>query len=195
MKKNEYILTVLLLFLTLSGLSAQNHKKAGISTNTLCDILLSPDLSIEYYSGKNITLSIGGNYGWWGFGWDKKNAFQQWQINAEARYYFKKDYSFIGHHIGPGVQSGQFDFKHKEDAKRGQFTTAGLLYGYTWKLSDHFYLDAGVGVGYIYSFYHKYAYSPENDRYCCTNHPTKHLIGLTNLNLSIIYRFKGGGKQ
>lgn len=175
-------------------LFAQSISKWGIRTNSLSDIMLAPDLRVDLYSGANLSFSAGGAYGWWGFDWDRKNALQQWHIGVDARYYLKKDYTFTGHHLGLGAQTGQFDFKRKEKAKRGQFATAGLLYGYTWRLSDYFYLDAGLGLGYIYTFYHKYEYSSEKDCYCCTGHPTKHLLGLTNLNVSIIYRFKGGKK-
>jgi len=195
MKKKKILVTTLLLIIIIP-LSAQEIDKWGVKTNILSDIALTPDLQFEIYSGRNLSFSVGGAYGWWGFDWDRKNALQQWHIGAEAHYYLKKDYTFAGHHFGLGVQSGQFDLKRKENAKRGHFATAGLLYGYTWRLSDHFYLDAGLGLGYIYTFYHKYEYSPEYDRYCCINHPTKHLLGLTNLNVSIIYRFKGkGGKR
>ncbi|MDL2277099.1 DUF3575 domain-containing protein [Parabacteroides sp. OttesenSCG-928-G07] len=196
MKRDKCILTVLLLVMYTGVLSAQYKERIGIKTNTLSDITLSPNIDMNFYPGENVLFSIGGSYGWWGFDRDTKNAFQKWQVNAEVQYYTRKDSLFTGHHFGLGVQSGQFDVRwNNKDPQRGHFATAGLIYGYTWKLSDHFYLDAGLGVGYIYTFYHKYVYSPEYGHYCCINHPTKHGIGLTNLNLSLIYRFKKGGKR
>ena len=177
------------LLLFLFPIKAQESYQWGLSTNLASDILLSPNLKVEKYLKNHYVISAGGSYGWWGFDWNTKKAFQQWHAAIDINRYMQYDSMYTGHRIGIGLESGQYDRKKNDDAKRGHFATAGLLYGYTWKLNRNFYLDAGIGLGYIYKYYHKYTYCEVNDCYCCTEHKAKHLFGLTSLNISITYRF------
>ena len=101
-------------------------------------------------------FSVGGDYGCWGFTGDQ-HAFQNWRAGGEARYFFQPD-GFLKHSIGLRAEAGQFDARLKNMGRRGQLTTAGITYHYTWKLKKdkNWYLDAGIGAGFIYSHYSKY---------------------------------------
>ena len=184
-------IVLVFLFVFLQPFFGQDHTnvKWGISTNLPMYVIVSPNLKAEIYFEKQFVLSTGGSYGWWGFDWDKKRRLQQWSVNLDGNYYFKDDESFTKHRIGLSLQTGQFDRKKNENARRGHFSTVGLLYGYTWKLRENLYLDAGLGFGYIYKHYHKYFFSVEDGRYCCAYHEAEHRGGITNLNVSLVYRF------
>lgn len=155
----------------------------------LSDLLLSPALKLEKTCKNHWIVSIGGSYGWWDFDWNTKYAYQQWHVAADVNRYLKNDSTYTGHRLGFGVKTGQFDVKRKENARRGHFATAGLLYGYTWRLNDRFYLDAGIGLGYVYKHDHKYTYNETKDAFCCLYHKTRHRFGVTDLSISLIYRF------
>lgn len=183
------ILIIVFSFSFTTILFAQDFKRWGMSSNLVSDLVLfSPDIQLNYYMNQHSVVSVGGSYGWWNFSWRRKWVLQQWLVKAEYNYYLKDDYSFLGHHLGASAQTGQVDGKKNKSAKRGQITTAGLLYGYTWSPRKNLYFDAGIGFGYLYTFLHDYKYEPTKGYYCIS-HPTKHRFGLTNLNLSVIYRF------
>lgn len=176
--------------LTIPGLSAQDHNRWGVSTNALTDLfLLSPNIRADYYFGVQSVVSAGGSYGWWGQDWNK--SLQQWHVSLEYNHYLKKDRSYTGHRFGLGLTTGQYERRKDDDGRKGHYASVALLYGYTWSLKGNWYLDAGLGVGYLYRFYHRFKYhdTPDYHAYCCTSHSTRHRFAPTGANVSFIYRF------
>lgn len=191
--RRELLISVFLLIVSMA--SAQETTKWGVSTNVPMDLaLLSPNLQGSFYFNRSSVISIGGSYGWWGFNWKQKQALQQWSVNIDYNHYLKTDATYKGHHVGASLQTGQYDRKRSESARRGQISTVGITYGYTWKLNNRFYIDAGAGVGYLYRFFHNYT-PTEHCEYHCLSHEAKHRFSLTNFNVSIIYRFKNNNEK
>ncbi|MDL2231892.1 DUF3575 domain-containing protein [Porphyromonadaceae bacterium OttesenSCG-928-L07] len=170
------------------SVSAQERNlKWSLSTNVLDVAMSGLNGKATVYLGSNHAISAGGSYAWWDYKWKRNWRFQHWAIMLDYDYYFKQDSSFIGHHIGASFQTGQYEYKRGDYAYRGHFSTAGLTYGYTWKLCTKWYLDAGVGLGYMYRFYHKF--DLHNSKYRCIRHEAKHQFTPTNAYISIAYRF------
>lgn len=181
---------LIVLFLILGFANYLKAQKSGLSlkTNLLSWAVLAPNLQLECDFSRHYSISFGGGYGWWGFE-GQQNALQSWTLAGSFDFYPDSEYSYTKHHIGIDVRGGQFDIKWGKTGRRGEYFTAGFLYGYTWHIRSSFFIDAGLGVGYIHSDYTKYRwYSPSNCFYSL-EHVSKNVPGITQLKISLIYRF------
>lgn len=69
---------------------------------------------------------------------------------------------------------------------QGWFAGGGLTYGYQYPISNHWNLEAEVGVGYAHLWYDQYPCSECGSK--ISNGGTNY-VGLTKLGLSIMYVF------
>lgn len=181
------------IFIILSALffvkpvAAQNSS-FGLKTNLLSWAVLEPNLQLEYGFAKHWAFTLGGGYGWWGFG-GEQNAVQLWNAGGCFQYYFSQTHPFTKHHLGVSFQGGQFDVKWGQTGRRGDFKTAGIVYGYTWQINRSFLIDAGLGAGFIHTDYTKYRWFSQTDCFARLEKISRRTPGLTQLNVSFIYRF------
>lgn len=186
MKDKRIFLILSAIVLTVSSAFAQ---KIALKSNLLYDVTTTLNIGAEVGLSPDITLDISGNLNAWTFGGGKQ--WRHWLIQPEARYWLSK--KFDGHFIGLHAHGGQFNvgnlkFLHTEEVRhQGYLLGAGFTYGYNWKLSDRWKLEAAIGLGYAYLDY---------DRYPCgtcgkkLSGDTKHYFGPTKAAFSLIYILK-----
>lgn len=100
---------------------------------------------------------------------------------------------FRGHFVGVHGLGGEYNIAGvgptaamRDRHYEGWFVGGGLTYGYAWRLSDHWNLEAAIGVGYLHVKYSKY----ENE-HCgrLLDNGKKNYVGPTKLALNIAYVF------
>jgi len=175
--------------------SAQN---AAIKSNLLSDAFLNPNAAAEFGIAPRWTIEVSGQFNLWDLSHDRK--WKHWAVQPEVRYWFCD--RFAGHFVGAHLLGGQYniggidipfsflgtDFrKLKESRYQGWFGGAGIAYGYDWVVSQHFNIEAEIGIGWTYTRY---------DRYRCagcgakleTKHPHNY-FGVTKAAINLVYVF------
>jgi len=167
----------------------------AVRGNTFSWLTLAPHVEFDYFFQSHWDVSLGGAYGWWGFNGDQ-HALQTWKICTEGRYYFLPS-AYIGHSLGLRLETGQIDARLSKYGRRGQLSTIGITYAYTWKLgkTSRWYLDAGIGAGYIYADYIKYVPYKPTECYHKLYRKYRSVPGLTNVSINISYRFPVKNKK
>lgn len=169
----------------------------AVYTNMLYDLLAIPNLGIEFYLGRN--WSVGCNYmhAWWSH--DRRHRY--WRLyggEINARYWFGKAAMLkplTGHHIGAYIQTITYDFEFGGKAYMGGepggtiFDRAhfggGVEYGYSLPVGQRLNFDFSIGLGYIGGKVHEFV--PDGGRYIWTATKTRHWIGPTKLDVSLVW--------
>lgn len=199
MKRNNPLRQVLALALLLLVCStAQAQQTWSLKNNLLYDATLTPNLGIEGKVGKRSTLQLFYGLNPWKFSETKK--LRHWSLMPEYRYWLSDKGPFGGWFTGVHALGGEFNVGGdvwpislvktlKENRYEGWFIGGGLTIGHAWRLSDHWNLEAALGVGYIRFKYDKYA-----NEWCGLLLESKpyNYVGPTKLALNIAYVF---GKQ
>lgn len=173
-------------------------QKIGIKTNILSDATLSPNAGIEVGLAPKWTLDVSGQLNLWTLSQGRK--YKHWLVQPEARYWFCE--ATAGHFVGAHLMGGQFNmanWKHginflgtdsrklQDRRYQGWFAGLGIAYGYSWLLSEHWNIEAELGIGWAYTRY---------DRYPCTRCGRKlqsgkahNYVGPTKAAINIVYVF------
>ena len=197
-------LTIFMLLLCLLC-PAMKAQKAAVKTNILYDAMTTPNLGVEVgVSGKNsINLVYGLNP--WKFGHNDNGVRKamHWVLMPEFRWWTCS--TFNGHFFGVHLMGGQFNAANmnipvpgaffggdnirsavRHNRYEGAFAGLGATYGYQWILSNHWNLEAEIGLGYDHIWYRKYRCGD-----CGSKLKSGHsnYAGVTKLGLSIMYIF------
>lgn len=173
-------------------------QEVAVKTNLIDDVgLLTPNLGVEVGLAPRWTLNASGSFNAWkSYG----HKWKHWVVQPEARYWFCDRFS--GHFVGAHLLGGQYNVgdvdlnfsflgthfsKLKDSRYQGWFVGAGVAYGYDWVLSEHWNLEAEIGIGWTYTRF---------DRYPCAKCGTKmasnkphNYVGPTKVALNIVYVF------
>lgn len=196
MKQNNPLQQVLALALLLLVCStAQAQQTWSLKNNLLYDATLTPNLGFEGKVGKRSTLQLFYGLNPWKFSETKK--LRHWSLMPEYRYWLSDKGPFVGWFTGVHALGGEFNVGGdvwpislvktlKENHYEGWFIGGGLTIGHAWRLSDHWNLEAALGVGYIRFKYDKYA-----NEWCGPLLESKpyNYVGPTKLALNIAYVF------
>ena len=164
----------------------------AISSNLLYDIAATPNFAVEVPLGEDKKWSVYAEYTfpWW---LPKSNewCYEMLKWDLGVRYHFK-DFNredpmdlMTGHFVGLDLSAGYYDFEPMHHGWQGEFQLVGLEYGYSWKLNDHWRLDAAIGAGYMATHYRYYEADATDQHLIYQHHgrldwfgPTKAEIGL-----------------
>lgn len=162
----------------------------GVRTNLLYDAAAVPNIGLDVYVSKNISIGANWMYSWW------KNDHRSiyWRTyggDIHADYWFDPTLKWTGHHLGVYAQMQTFDFEWK--GKGYQLPKwgwgGGIDYGYSVWLSPHFSLDFNIGIGYFGGKYYEYTPSEQQiDKYYLDATKTLHWIGPTKAEVSLIWK-------
>lgn len=169
----------------------------GVKTNMLYDLAMTPNIGVEFYLGKHITLNANWAYAWWN---KDPNSFY-WRAyggDVEARYYFRNpsdrndrlDHAFTGHHIGLYGLMCTYDYEFGENGQQAPKWSygGGIDYGYSIAITRHLNLDFTLGLGCLYGKY--YTYDPstiKNDEYYWTATKHRKYWGPTKAEVSLVW--------
>ncbi|WP_295940333.1 DUF3575 domain-containing protein [uncultured Alistipes sp.] len=181
---------IILLFIALVSCTLVSGQKVALKNNLLMDAMASPNLGIEFKTGKRTTLEIPASLNLWSFSSDKK--FKHVAVQPEFRWWSCQP--FAGHFWGIHAHYASYNVGGigpfttiKDNRYDGWLAGAGFTYGYNWVLGRRWSLEATVGVGYAYMSYDKYG--------CGKCQPldkrgTKHYFGPTKIGLTLVFLIK-----
>lgn len=190
MTKKSIIIVIAFIFSSVALTLQAQTPRFGLRSNFLSWVTISPNLGGEVYFLNHWSAAVDGSYGWWGFK-GNKDYLQNWSVGGDVNYWFRGG-DFIGHHLGLTVRGGQFDYKLGSIGRRGDALLAGINYGYTWHMAGNWFIDTGIGFGYNNLDYDKYSWDEGLNSKVNINSRERNLFGLTNLNVTFIYRFPVG---
>lgn len=168
-----------------------------IRTNMLYDLAAVPNVGIEFYLGKNISLQANWAYAWWG----RTGSVHLWRTyggDLALRWWFGRrahQKPLSGHHLGIFGGLLTYDFclgkkgymggLHKGTLWDRFHINAGVEYGYSLPVAKRLNIDFTLGVGYLGGEVR--TYTPDAGHYVWQSTSKKHWIGPTNLEVSLVW--------
>ncbi|MDE6445198.1 MAG: DUF3575 domain-containing protein, partial [Muribaculaceae bacterium] len=168
-----------------------------VKTNLLYDALALPNLGIDFYVGKNLSVGANWVYGWW----DKDSRHRYWRAyggDLNLRWWFgKKAHAkpLTGHHLGlfAGVITYDFEFGGcgwmgglpGEDLWHRCNFISGIEYGYSLPVSRRLNIDFSLAVGYIGGKMIKYI--PKDGCYEWQSTNKVNYFGPTKAEISLVW--------
>ncbi|MDE6578258.1 MAG: DUF3575 domain-containing protein, partial [Muribaculaceae bacterium] len=132
-----------------------------IKTNLLYDALLLPNIGVDFYVGKNLSVGANWVYGWW----DKDSTHRYWRAyggDLNFRWWFGRrayEKPLTGHHLGvfAGVVTYDFEFGGKgymgglpdENLWHRCNFISGVEYGYSLPVTRRLNIDFSLAIGYL----------------------------------------------
>ena len=169
----------------------------AVKTNMLYDVLVVPNIGVEFYLGKNWSVSGNWMYGWW----DKSSKHRYWRVYggdiAIRKLLGKKatEKPLTGHHLGLYGQLFTFDFEWGGTGYMGGRPgetlwdspnyAVGVEYGYSLPVARRLNIDFSVGVGYWGGKY--YTYSPLDGHDVWESTKNRHWFGPTKAEVSLVW--------
>ena len=169
----------------------------AVKTNMIHDIMALPNIGVEFYLGKNLSVGADWLYGWW----SRNSRHRYWRAyggDIYARWWFGKAAGIkplTGHHVGIYAQMFTYDF---EWGKRGQMGGkpggdlwdkanygAGIEYGYSLPVARRLNIDFSAGIGYVGGSYHEYL--PIDGCYVWQSTKRRNYFGPTRLEVSLVW--------
>lgn len=157
----------------------------ALKTNLLYDAALMPNLEFEWLINHNWSVGIEGDVAWWKP--KETKVYRLAIISPEIRYHIKPRAPWQGMYAGVFAGGGLYQLQHGIKGYRGEGGMGGVSFGYTWLIGKHFFFEAGIGVGYLYTRYKVYEYMDSHRVYMRTK--TLNYFGPLKLKLSIAWRF------
>lgn len=158
-------------------------------TNMLFDALLLPNVGVEFYLGKNWSLSASWMYAWWKCD-HKHNYWRCYGGDIEVRKWFGSaaaEKPLTGHHAGVYAQMYTYDFElgHKGYLAPKWSYGAGVSYGYALPVTPRLNIDFGLSVGYQGGKYKEY--KPIDGCYVWQATKQRHWFGPTKAEVSLVW--------
>lgn len=162
------------------------YHRFALKTNLLYDAALMPNLELEWLIRPNWSVALEGNVAWWKN--DPKHQYYQiLMISPEVRYHIKPRAPWHGMYVGIFAGGGKYDLENKKTGYHGEGVMAGASFGYMWPITRCLSLEAGIGVGYLYSKYKEYV--PFDGHYLYQRTKTLNYFGPLKLKFSFVWRF------
>lgn len=166
----------------------------AVSTNLLYDLAITPNIAVEVPIGKHWSLLADYSFPWWV---NRANnlAWQMLKFDLDARYWIGRRNSddpmdvFRGHFLGLDLGLGYYDLEPRHKGWQGEFVTAGLEYGYGWKLGENWRLDAFAAVGLFLTYYRYYEGNSDDSKLIWQYNGRYTWFGPVKLGASIKYIF------
>ncbi len=198
MSVSKKLSCLLLLAMALFLVQEAKAQKVALKTNIVYDVTANVNAGIELGLAPKWSLDVSGNFNAWDMSHGRK--WKHWLVQPEFRYWFCDRFS--GHFLGFHLHGGQYnvgglknsisflgtDFSRLSDSRfQGWFAGAGLAYGYSWILNEHWNLEAEIGFGYSYTRF---------DTFECVGCGRKveedadhHYVGPTKAAINLVYLF------
>lgn len=168
-----------------------------INTNMLYDAAAIPNIGVEFYLGKNLSIDANWMYAWW----NSNRRHRYWRTyggDVELRWWFGSEAHakpLTGHNLGVYFQTVTYDFefggKGYMAGKPGGTLWdranigGGISYGYSLPVARRLNIDFEIGVGYMGGRY--YEYVPDNGCYVWQATKHMHWFGPTKLGVSLVW--------
>ncbi|MBR1449822.1 MAG: DUF3575 domain-containing protein [Prevotella sp.] len=192
---------IVLVFSILTCMNVAAQRTFNIKNNLLYDATLTPNLGIEAAIGQHSSLQL--FYGWnpW-HGYHGLKRLQHWSLMPEYRYWLS-DRPLSGWFTGLHAVGGEYNAAGvklpfglfeplRHNHYEGWYAGGGLTIGHAWRLSEHWNLEAALGLGYVHTRFSRYENEECGD---LLEQRHKNYVGPTKLALNIAYVFSKAKKQ
>ena len=161
----------------------------ALKTNALYDLLLIPNIGIEYAVNEQWSVAANWMYAWWS-NRGKDNFWRIYGGDMEVRCWFGRkadEKPLQGHHVGVYGQLFTYDFELGGRGYLGdKWSYAfGLSYGYSLPLAKRLNLDFNLGLGYWGGKYKEYL--PIEGHYVWQSTKQRHWWGPTKAEVSLVW--------
>lgn len=169
----------------------------GIKTNLIYDAAAIPSLGVEFYLGKNFSLTANWNYAWWSH--NTRHRF--WRVyggDIAGRWWFGNkalEKPLAGHHIGVYAQVFTYDFEFGGSGRMGGMPHkdifhqphigGGVEYGYSLPIARRLNLDFSIGAGYFGGKVRHY--EPSSTGYIWLKTTRRNWVGPTKAEVSLVW--------
>lgn len=164
----------------------------ALKTNLLYYAALMPNLELQWRMNELWSLSLDVNVAWWSKAADHK-YYQIAMISPELRRWINPRGPWHGMYAGVFVGGGWYDLENGKTGYKGEGGLAGLSFGYMWPVTRTLSLEAGIGVGYLYTRHREYI--PYDGHYLYQRKSTFNYVGPLKLKFSIAWRFDDINKK
>ena len=168
------------------------RSKLALKTNFIYDALLSPSIEAEYHFAPHWSVNTECSVAWWSRKPDHK-YYQLIQASPELRYWFRSDEMWRGHYLGAFVGAGIYDLEGGAEGYQGEFVMSGLSYGYMFPIGKRFSLEAGLGIGWLYTLYEEYI--PMEGHYVYTRTRSTNYVGPVKAKLALVRHIGRTGRK
>lgn len=183
----------------------------ALKSNMLYDALAVPNIGIEFYLGKNISLGANWMYGWW----KNDTRHRYWRVyggDLALRWWFGKkahQKPLTGHHLGIYGGLLTYDLEWGGRGYMGGIPGGtlwdrcnhhfGVEYGYSLPVARRLNIDFTLGLGYLGGEYREYI--PIDNHYVWQATKYRRWLGPTKAEISLVWligrgnfnKGKGGG--
>ncbi len=167
----------------------------AVHNNMLLDMLIIPNVGVEFALGKHVSLGADWMYAWW-----KSDPTFYWRIyggDAYMRWYpwaDRKNRPLTGQHFGiyGGILTYDFELGVRGNMGERWSWFAGLEYGVSVPLARNLNLDLSIGAGYMGGEYKVYDY--EEGYYVWKYTARRNWIGPTKADISLVWLLRGKTK-
>ena len=172
--------------------------KLALKTNIIYDLALMPSLEVEYMIDDRWSVNAEGEVAWW----RKESKHKYYQIatlSPEIRYWFKTKKRWHGHYVGLFGGGSWYDLENGKRGYKGEFWKAGLSYGYMFPIGRSLSFEAGLGLGFLRTWYEEYL--PIDGHYVYQQSSRTNWIGPVKLKFTLVWRLwdenrsKRGGER
>lgn len=172
--------------------------RLALKTNIIYDLALMPSLEVEYMIDDRWSVNAEGEVAWW----RKESKHKYYQIatlSPEIRYWFKTKKRWHGHYVGLFGGGSWYDLENGRRGYKGKFWKAGLSYGYMFPIGRSLSFEAGLGLGFLRTWYEEYL--PIDGHYVYQQSSRTNWIGPVKLKFTLVWRLwdenrsKRGGER
>ena len=159
--------------------------RLALKTNIIYDLALMPSLEAEYMINDRWSVNAEGEVAWW----RKKSKHKYYQIatlSPEVRYWFKTKKRWHGHYVGLFGGGSWYDLENGKRGYKGEFWKAGLSYGYMFPIGRSLSFEAGVGLGFLRTWYEEYL--PIDGHYVYQQSSRTNWVGPVKLKFTLVWR-------
>lgn len=161
----------------------------SLQTNLLYDLLITPNVGVEFYLGKNFSVDANWHYAWW----KNDNTHFYWRTyggDLALRWWFGRNARLkplTGHHVGIYGQMITYDFEFGRDGILGDRWSwaGGVEYGYSLPIAERLNLDFTLGFGYLWGEF--YEYKPIDGHYVWQATKHRRYMGPTKCEISLVW--------
>ena len=119
-------------------------QRISLKTNTIDWVAMSPNLAVEARLSRRVSLQVGVSANPFSFSvFDARLS--NYRVEPELRYWFNRP--MARHFMALSATAAGFNLRYKDHRCVGDAIGAGISYGYALVLSDHWNMEAEVGVG------------------------------------------------
>ncbi|MFI3299064.1 MAG: DUF3575 domain-containing protein [Rikenellaceae bacterium] len=130
----------------------ERQKVFGVKTNIPYWLVALPNLEVEFYMGKFVSIAAEGEYTYLNGLLANDQKYRATAGSAELRFWFKGDGKFTGFYGGLYGSAGFYDVALDmlgTEGNKCEYYSAGLSLGYVHQVGKSFFLEFGLAGGYI----------------------------------------------